>query len=75
MHTPRSRSKAARVKPSSPITNKPVVVRIGFANANAAAASLAEHPLRGKTNYLIGRDPSKWRTNIDTYGAVRQRGV
>ena len=29
----------------------------------------------GTVNYLVGRDPSKWRTDIPTYGAVLYRGV
>ena len=32
-------------------------------------------PLPGKVNYLTGRDPRKWRTNIPTYAKVRCRGV
>jgi hypothetical protein len=29
----------------------------------------------GKVNYLIGNDPSKWKTNIPTYGAILYRSV
>jgi hypothetical protein len=28
-----------------------------------------------RVNYFIGSDPSKWRTNIPTYGRVVERGV
>src|SRR5260370_21648118 len=31
--------------------------------------------LPAKVNYFIGNDPSKWRTNISTYGKVRYRDV
>jgi len=31
--------------------------------------------LAGKTNYFIGRDPSKWHTNVPTYGKVEYRDV
>jgi hypothetical protein len=29
----------------------------------------------GRVNYLIGRDPAKWRTGIPTYGRVVERGA
>jgi len=31
--------------------------------------------LPGTTNYLIGRDPRRWHTNIPTYGKVREQDV
>ncbi|HEY6274643.1 MAG TPA: SBBP repeat-containing protein [Terriglobales bacterium] len=31
--------------------------------------------LPGKTNYFIGHDPQKWRTNVPNYGKVRYAGV
>ncbi|HET9177352.1 MAG TPA: SBBP repeat-containing protein [Terriglobia bacterium] len=31
--------------------------------------------LPGKANYLVGRDSSKWRTGIPTYGKVMESGV
>jgi hypothetical protein len=36
-------------------------------------AGLDELP--GKSNYFIGNDPSKWRTNVPTYGKVEYRDV
>ena len=33
------------------------------------------NPLPGKINYFIGNDPSKWHTDIPSYGAVRYKGV
>src|SRR5207244_12907628 len=35
----------------------------------------AEQPLPGKVNYLRGNDPSKWQTNVPTYGRVRYVGL
>lgn len=32
-------------------------------------------PLPGKSNYFIGNDPKRWRTNIPTYAGVRYRDV
>src|SRR5437879_5974209 len=31
--------------------------------------------LPGKSNYFIGNDPNKWRTNVPTYAKVHYRGV
>jgi hypothetical protein len=31
--------------------------------------------LPGKSNYLIGNDPNKWRTNVPTYGRVRYENI
>lgn len=43
----------------------------------SAATSLpaAEKPLRARANYLLGNDPSQWRTALATYGQLRQREV
>ncbi|MFN0166508.1 MAG: SBBP repeat-containing protein, partial [Bryobacteraceae bacterium] len=35
----------------------------------------AELPLAGKTNYLVGADPGRWRTDVANYGRVRMREV
>ena len=34
-----------------------------------------ENPLEGKASFFVGSDPSKWRTNVETYSAVRYEGV
>jgi hypothetical protein len=41
---------------------------------HAAQASLLE-PLEPKLNYFIGNDPSRWRTDIPTYGKARYQNV
>lgn len=43
--------------------------------ANPAARVTGEEELQGKTNYFIGNDPSKWRTNVPTYAKVKYEGV
>ena len=43
------------------------------ANASAAVTGAAELP--GKSNYLIGIDAKKWRTNVPTYVQVKYQGV
>lgn len=43
-------------------------IRLADANPNARIEGLDELP--GKSNYFIGRDPKKWRTNVSTYSRV-----
>jgi hypothetical protein len=43
--------------------------------ANASAPGAAEDALPGKSNYFIGNDRTKWRTDVPNYGRVRYRGV
>ena len=56
---------------------KPAVsaLRMQWIGANAHPQMIAEHPLPGKINYLIGRDPANWHTNLPTYGQVRYRDL
>src|SRR2546430_3334333 len=43
--------------------------------ANQAANVTALDELPGKTNYFVGNDPKKWRTDVPTYGKVKYEGV
>jgi len=43
------------------------------ANPQAKVSGLDELP--GKSNYFVGNDPRKWRTNVPTYPKVRYEGV
>jgi hypothetical protein len=51
------------------------VLRMTLVHANPAAKITPLDPLSGKSNYFIGSDPSKWHTNIPTYGKVRYEDV
>jgi RHS repeat-associated protein len=43
----------------------------GNGNGSGPQASIqASQPLAGKVNYFIGNSPSKWHTNIPTYGEI-----
>ena len=50
-------------------------IRMKLEGASSQASVEAESPLPGKSNYLIGADPAKWRTDIPQFGKVRYRGV
>jgi hypothetical protein len=46
-------------------------LRMSFAGGNTQPQLTAEQPLPGKVNYYLGGDPTRWRTDIPTYGKVR----
>jgi hypothetical protein len=43
--------------------------------ANPSAPAIGQDELISKSNYLIGSDPSQWRTNIANYGQVEYQNV
>jgi hypothetical protein len=47
------------------------VVRLRFMGANPAPEVKSAEPLPGVVNYLLGNDPSQWRTQVPTYAALR----
>jgi len=51
------------------------VVHMKLVGANPAAKGEALEELPGKSNYFIGNDPAKWRTNVPTYAKVRYGNV
>jgi hypothetical protein len=50
------------------------VVRMKLQGARMPSITGLEE-LPGKSNYYIGNDPAKWRTNVPTYSKVRYRGI
>lgn len=50
-------------------------LRMQWIGANAHPEMVAEGPLPGRINYLIGRDSANWRTDLPTYGQVRYRNL
>ena len=54
---------------------KSAVVRMTLVNANPQSQAAGHDELPGKSNYFIGNDPAKWRTNISTYAKVKYEGV
>lgn len=51
------------------------VVRMQLRGSNAGALAEGVQPLPGTANYLIGKDPSQWHTNIPTWSKVRFSSV
>src|SRR5437667_1507653 len=53
----------------------PVVVRMSLVGAAPKPFVSGLDELPGKANYFIGKDRSKWRTNVPTYAKVHYREV
>jgi hypothetical protein len=51
------------------------VLRMKLRNANPAAKVSGVDELAGTSNYFIGNDPAKWRTNVPTYAKVKYEGI
>jgi len=55
------------------IDGSPIVFTLEHANANAKAEPL--DPLPGVSNYYLGNDPKKWRTDVPHFARVRYHDV
>ena len=55
--------------------NASAVLRMKLVGADPSAAAEGVEELAGKVNYLIGDDPSRWRTDVPTFGRVRYAEV
>src|SRR6185295_9741623 len=51
------------------------VLRMKLVGANPEAKVTGVEELPGKSNYLFGNNPSKWRTNVPNYSKVRYENV
>ncbi len=76
-----SSESASGVFPSSglPVTNTPhslgVALHMQIVGANPAAIPVGQDRQPGIVNYFIGNDPSRWRTDIPTFGRVQYQDV
>src|ERR1700674_2070357 len=51
------------------------VLQMKLRNANPAAKVTGVDELAGTSNYFIGSDPTKWRTNVPTYAKGKYEGI
>jgi hypothetical protein len=51
------------------------VLQMGLLGANAKPKVVGVDQLPGKANYFIGKDPSKWHTNVRLYARVKYRDI
>ena len=61
--------------PQSAIANRQSPISMKLVGANPKAQIEGLDRLPGISNYFIGNDPNKWRTNIPHYAKVRYRDV
>jgi len=61
---------ALRTRERSDRGQTPDALRMRLEGANKKAHVVGTDKLPGVANYLTGKDPSKWRTNIPTYAKV-----
>ena len=59
----------------SPESQAPAVLRMKLVGANPQAKVTGLEELPGKSNYFIGNDPKKWRTNVSNYARVNYANV
>ena len=52
-----------------------VTLQFRLVGANQNPQVVGEDLQPGQVNYFIGKDPSKWHTNLPTYGKVRYKNV
>ena len=52
---------------------KGAALALRFLGANRNVAIRADHPGKGRVNYLLGSDPAKWRTGLRIYERVVYR--
>ena len=50
-------------------------MRIEFVNASTASEIAGVDELSGRSNYFVGNDPKKWRTDVPTFAKVRYRDL
>jgi hypothetical protein len=56
-------------------SQSPQVVRMQLSGGSAKARVVGLNELPGSSNYFIGNDPQKWRTNVPSYAQVKYEGV
>jgi hypothetical protein len=54
---------------------KSQLLRMNLVGANLRATVAGLNQLEGRVNYFIGNDPTKWRTDVPTFGRVRYAEV
>jgi hypothetical protein len=66
---------SGQFRPSPAVPTTGVALRVKLVKANRAAEVTGADELPGKSNYFIGNNPKKWRTNVPTYSKVKYEGI
>jgi photosystem II stability/assembly factor-like uncharacterized protein len=76
--TERPETAALSIEPyenRSNVESSASVLRMKLLGANASAKVTGVDELPGKSNYFIGNNPKKWRTNVSSYAKVKYEQV
>ncbi|MGO9274542.1 MAG: SBBP repeat-containing protein [Terriglobia bacterium] len=60
---------------AGPESQSAQAVRMRLVGGNFKAHVVGQDELPGRSNYFIGNDPKKWRTNVPNYTKVKYEGV
>lgn len=71
----RSVDALSKTRPGTIERSRSSVLQWQVVGASAAAKAVPSQILPGVSNYFIGNDPSKWRTNVKRYGRVTLEDV
>jgi hypothetical protein len=71
----KTKTSSSSIKPSPAAETIGTVLRMQLVGANSAAKMVGREPLPGKINYLIGKNSSRWHTQVPTYGKVAYEGI
>ena len=52
-----------------------MIIKAVFAGSNPTVAVVGEGLLDCESNYFLGRDQSKWRTNVPSYGGIVYKNI
>ena len=84
LHGPKAKNKfpvetrlaASRADPK-PTPNQPTesILRMKLRHANPNTTVTGVNELQGKSNYFLGNDPARWRTNVPTYSKVKYEAI
>jgi hypothetical protein len=55
--------------------SRPQAITMELAGSDAATQAMGEDALPGKSNYFIGRDPSRWHTGVPNFRRVHYQGI
>ena len=66
--------RAMPAPPENAETMRGAALRMTFAGSGAAEL-VAEDRLAGVHNYFLGKDPTRWRTDVPRYAGVQYRGL
>jgi hypothetical protein len=69
------RQRVALTDDAAAMTLGDAVFSLRFDGAAATAAPAGEDEFAGRTNYLIGSDPSRWRRDVPSFRRVRRHDV